>query len=307
VSAMGGPGGLESEAGSSAERNGVEPSDGPPDRTATADPLVIAGREFGSRLIVGTGKFGSFEVMRDALAASGTEMVTVALRRVDLDSTGGPDILDFIDPTRYLVLPNTSGAVDADEALRIARLARAAGLPTWVKLEVTPEPRYLLPDPVETLKAAELLVRDGFTVLPYIGADPVLAKRLEEVGCATVMPLGSWIGSNKGVRTRDAVQIIVEQATVPVVVDAGLGAPSHAAEAMELGCDAVLVNTAIAVAADPVEMARAFAQGTEAGRRAFLAGRAPELERAEASSPLAGFLQKLVTSQADTAVTEPAP
>ncbi len=269
------------------------------------DPLVIADREFSSRLIVGTGKFGSFDVMREALAASGTEMVTVALRRVDLDATGGPDILEFVDPARYLVLPNTSGAVDAAEALRIARLARAAGLPEWIKLEVTPEPRYLLPDPVETLKAAELLVRDGFTVLPYIGADPVLAKRLEEAGCVTVMPLGSWIGSNKGVRTRDAIQIIVEQATVPVVVDAGLGAPSHAAEAMELGCDAVLVNTAIAVAADPVEMAHAFAQGTEAGRRAFLAGRAPELERAEASSPLTGFLDKLVTSQADAAMTEP--
>jgi thiazole synthase len=271
----------------------------------STDPLVIAGREFGSRLIVGTGKFGSFEVMRDALAASGTEMVTVALRRVDLDATGGPDILEFIDAQRYLILPNTSGAIDAEEALRIARLARVAGLPDWIKLEVTPEPRYLLPDPVETLKAAELLIRDGFTVLPYIGADPVLAKRLEETGCATVMPLGSWIGSNKGVRTRDAVQIIVEQSNVPVVVDAGLGAPSHAAEAMELGADAVLVNTAIAVAANPVEMARAFAQGTEAGRRAFQAGRAPELERAEASSPLSGFLEKLVTSQADAAVTEP--
>src|SRR5436190_4977702 len=271
------------------------------------DPLVIAGRAFASRLIVGTGKFGSFEVMRDALDASGTEMVTVALRRVDLEATGGPDIMEFIDPARYLLLPNTSGAVDAEEAVRIARLARAAGLPTWIKLEVTPEPRYLLPDPVETLKAAERLVAEGFTVLPYIGADPVLAKRLEEAGCATVMPLGSWIGSNQGVRTRDAVQIIVEQATVPVVVDAGLGAPSHAAEAMELGCDAVLVNTAIAVAADPVEMARAFALGTKAGRRAFLAGRAPERERAEASSPLDGFLEKLVTSQADTAVTEPSP
>src|SRR5436190_11319463 len=260
------------------------------------DPLVIAGREFASRLIVGTGKFGSFEVMRDALGASGTEMVTVALRRVDLDATGGPDILEFIDPTRYLVLPNTSGAVDADEALRIARLARAAGLPAWIKLEVTPEPRYLLPDPVETLKAAELLVRDGFTVLPYIGADPVLAKRLEEVGCATVMPLGSWIGSNQGVRTRDAVQIIVEQATVPVVVDAGLGAPSHAAEAMELGVDAVLVNTAIAVAQDPAAMARAFALGVEAGRRAFLAGRAPSRAAAEASSPLTGFLREAAES-----------
>src|SRR5213075_2385953 len=165
---------------------------------------------------------------------------------------------------------------NAEEAVRLARLARAAGLDPWVKLEVTPEPRYLLPDPVETLKAAELLVADGFTVLPYIGADPVLAKRLEEAGCATVMPLGSWIGSNQGLRTRDAVRIIVEQSNVPVVVDAGLGAPSHAAEAMELGCDAVLVNTAIAVAADPTEMARAFAEGTAAGRRAYLAGRAPE-------------------------------
>jgi thiazole synthase len=256
------------------------------------DALTIAGRGFASRLIVGTGKFGSFEVMRDALAASGTEIVTVALRRVDLDATGGPDILEFIDPERYLLLPNTSGAMDADEAVRIARLARAAGLPTWVKLEVTPEPRYLLPDPVETLKAAERLVADGFTVLPYVNADPILAKRLEEAGCATVMPLGSWIGSNRGLRTREAVQIIVEQATVPVVVDAGLGAPSHAASAMEMGVDAVLVNTAIAVAGDPVEMARAFAMGVEAGRAAFLAKAAPELEHAEASSPLTGFLDQ---------------
>jgi thiazole synthase len=269
------------------------------------DPLTIAGRAFSSRLIVGTGKFGSYEVMRGALEASGTEMVTVALRRVDLDATGGPDILEFIDPERYLLLPNTSGAADAEEAVRLARLARSAGMPSWVKLEVTPEPRYLLPDPVETLRAAEQLVSDGFTVLPYINADPVLAKRLEEAGCATVMPLGSWIGSNQGVRTRDAVRIILEEATVPVVVDAGLGAPSHAAECMEMGCDAVLVNTAIAVAEDPVEMGRAFALGVEAGRRAFLAGRAPEREEAEASSPLTGFLDKLHTSQADPAVTEP--
>jgi thiazole synthase len=261
-------------------------------RATLADPLIIADHSFGSRLIVGTGKFGSFEVMRDAIVASDTEMVTVALRRVDLEATGGPDILDYLDADRYLLLPNTSGAVDAEEAVRIARLARAAGLPTWVKLEVTPEPRYLLPDPVETLRAAEQLVADGFTVLPYVNADPVLAKRLEEAGCATVMPLGSWIGSNQGVRTRDAVRIIVEQATVPVVVDAGLGAPSHAAEAMELGADAVLVNTAIAVAGDPVEMARAFAAGVEAGRRAFLAGRAPERVEAEASSPLTGFLER---------------
>src|SRR5437867_6914308 len=256
------------------------------------DPLVIAGRTFTSRLIVGTGKFGSFEVMRDALEASGTEMVTVALRRVDLEATGGPDILEFVDPERYLLLPNTSGAMDAEEGLRIARLARAAGLPPWVKLEVTPEPRYLLPDPVETLRAAEPMGADGFTVLPYIGADPILAKRLEEAGCATVMPLGSWIGSNKGVRTRDAVQIIVEQATVPVVVDAGLGAPSHAAEAMEMGADAVLVNTAIAVAGDPVAMASAFRLGVGAGRRAYLAGRAPERSEADASSPLTGFLER---------------
>lgn len=254
------------------------------------DPLVIGGREFGSRLIVGTGKFSSGEAMRDALAASGTELVTVALRRVDLDATGGPDILEFIDASRYLLLPNTSGALDAEEAVRLARLARAMGLPAWVKLEVTPDPRYLLPDPVETLKAAERLVADGFTVLPYINADPVLARRLEEAGCATVMPLGSWIGSNQGVRTRDAVRIIVEQASVPVVVDAGLGAPSHAAEAMEIGADAVLVNTAIAVAREPVGMAAAFRDAVRAGRRAFVSGLPPARGVAEASSPLTGFL-----------------
>jgi thiazole synthase len=241
--------------------------------------------------------------MREAIAASGTQIVTVALRRVDLEATGGPDILEFIDQGQVLLLPNTSGAVDALEAVRLARLARAAGLPDWVKLEVTPEPRYLLPDPVETLRAAEVLVREGFTVLPYINADPVLAKRLEEVGCATVMPLGSWIGSNHGVRTRDAIRIIIESATVPVVVDAGLGAPSHAAEAMELGADAVLVNTAIAVAGDPVGMARAFRLGVEAGRRARLAKPPPEREEAEASSPLTGFLERLHSSQADPAVT----
>jgi len=275
------------------------------ERLAVRDELVIADRALSSRLIVGTGKFGSYDVMRGAIDASGTEMVTVALRRVDLEATGGPDILEFIDRDRVLLLPNTSGAVDADEAVRLARLARAAGMPSWVKLEVTPEPRYLLPDPVETLRAAQMLVADGFTVLPYINADPILAKRLEEVGCATVMPLGSWIGSNQGVRTRDAVQIIIEQATVPIVVDAGLGAPSHAAEAMELGADAVLVNTAIALAGDPVEMARAFRLGVEAGRRARLARLGPARQTAEASSPLTGFLEKLQTSQADPAVTSP--
>jgi thiazole synthase len=258
------------------------------------DKLMIAGRVFGSRLIVGTGKFSSGEAMRSALASSGTEMVTVALRRVDVEATGGPDILEFVDRDRYLLLPNTSGAIDAGEAVRLARLARAMGLPDWVKLEVTPDPRYLLPDPVETLKAAELLVADGFTVLPYCSADPILCKRLAEAGCATVMPLGSWIGSNQGLRTRDAIQIIVEQATVPVVVDAGLGAPSHAAAAMEMGVDAVLVNTAIAVARDPAEMARAFRDAVEAGRRAFGAGLPAVRTDAEASSPLTGFLDPIV-------------
>ena len=254
------------------------------------DPLSIAGRTFGSRLIIGTGKFSSGQAMHDAIEASGTDMVTVALRRVDLDATGGPDILEFIDTDRIQLLPNTSGAADAAEAVRLARLSRAMGMPAWVKLEVTPDPRYLIPDPIETLKAAEELVADGFTVLPYINADPVLAKRLEEAGCATVMPLGSWIGSNQGLRTRDAVRIIIEQANVPVVVDAGLGAPSHAAEAMEMGAAAVLVNTAIAVARDPAEMARAFKEATIAGRRGFRAGLAGARDSAEASSPLTGFL-----------------
>ena len=257
------------------------------------DLLVIGDRTFTSRLITGTGKFARGEVMRAALDASGTEMVTVALRRVDLDATGGPDILAFIDTERVQLLPNTSGAIDADEAVRLAHLARAMGMPAWVKLEVTPDPRYLLPDPIETLIAAEVLVKDGFTVLPYCGADPLLCKRLEEVGCATVMSLGSWIGSNQGLKTADAVRIIVEQATVPVVVDAGLGAPSHAAAAMEMGVDAVLVNTAIAVARDPAAMARAFAGAVRAGREAFRAGLAPRLDAADASSPLTGFLEKL--------------
>jgi thiazole synthase len=254
-----------------------------------SDRLVIAGRSFESRLLTGTGKFTSPEIMRRALEASGSELVTVALRRVDFD-TPEPNLLEFIDRKRFRLLPNTSGAETADEAVRLARLARAAGLSEWVKLEVTPDPRWLLPDPVETLKAAEILVEEGFVVLPYIGADPILAKRLQEVGTATVMPLGSPIGSNRGLKTRDAIGIIVEQAEVPVVVDAGLGAPSHAAEAMELGADAVLVNTAIAVARDPVLMAEAFRLGVQAGRAAFLAGRAPERETAEASSPLTGFL-----------------
>src|SRR6187399_1228315 len=239
--------------------------------------LKIADREFTSRLLVGTGKFASNELMRDALIASGTELVTVALRRADISGKHDPfaNILDFIDPKRFLLLPNTSGARNADEAVRLARLAATAGLPKWIKLEIHPDPRYLLPDPIETLKATEILVKEGFTVLPYINADPVLAKRLQEAGSATVMPLGSPIGSNRGVETRGQIRIIIEQATVPVIVDAGLGAPSHAAEAMELGADAVLVNTAIAVAADANKMAQAFAKAVEAGRTAYELGLAP--------------------------------
>jgi thiazole synthase len=255
-------------------------------------PLVIAGRTFRSRLLLGTGKFASPEAMRDALEASGTEIVTVALRRADLTGRRDPfaNILEFIDPTRYLLLPNTSGAMNADEAVRLARLAAAAGLPKWVKLEIHPDPRYLLPDPVETLKAAEALVAEGFTVLPYINADPVLAKRLQDIGTATVMPLGSPIGSNRGIQARDQIRIILEQASVPVIVDAGLGAPSHAAEAMEMGADAVLINTAIAVAQDPNRMATAFRMAVEAGRAAFETGLAAARETASATSPLTAFL-----------------
>lgn len=253
-------------------------------------PLVIAGRTFHSRLLLGTGKFASPQVMTAAIEASGTEVVTVALRRVELHNPQD-SILSHIDTSRWLLLPNTSGARDAEEAVRLARLARAAGCEPWIKLEVTPEPQYLLPDPVETLKAAEILIKDGFVVLPYINADPVLAKRLEDLGTATVMPLGAPIGTNRGVKTRDSIEIIIERATIPVVVDAGLGAPSHAAEAMEMGADAVLVNTAIAVAGDPVLMARAFKKGVEAGREAFVAGMRQPRKKAEASSPLTGFLR----------------
>src|ERR1700758_3776376 len=257
-------------------------------------PLMIAGRIFRSRLILGTGKFSSPEKMRDALEASGAEMVTVALRRADLSGKRDPfaNILEFVDPKKYLLLPNTSGAMNAEEAARLARLAAAAGLPKWIKLEIHPDPRYLLPDPVETLKAAEILVKEGFTVLPYINADPVLAKRLQDAGAATVMPLGSPIGSNRGLQTREQIRIIIEQATVPVVVDAGLGAPSQAAEAMEMGADAVLVNTAIAIASDPVRMAQAFRKAIEAGREAREIGLAEKLATAAATSPLTGFFSR---------------
>jgi len=256
--------------------------------------LVIAGREFRSRLLLGTGKFSAPEAMRDALASSETEIVTVALRRADLSGKKDPfaNILEFIDPKKYLLLPNTSGAMNAEEAVRLARLAAAAGLPKWIKLEIHPDPRFLLPDPIETLQAAEILAREGFTVLPYINADPVLARRLQDVGVATVMPLGSPIGSNRGIQTRQQIEIIIEQASVPVVVDAGLGAPSHAAEAMEMGADAVLVNTAIAVASDPNRMAVAFKMAVEAGRAAFEVGLAAQRAQASPTSPLTGFLDQ---------------
>ncbi|WOO42847.1 thiazole synthase [Rubellicoccus peritrichatus] len=256
------------------------------------EPLTIAGRSFPSRLLVGTGKFSSNEQMRDALRASGSGLVTVALKRANLSGKEDPfaDILDYLEADRYLVLPNTAGAMNAEEAVRIARLAEAAGLPKWLKLEIHPDPNYLLPDPIETLEAAEMLVKEGWTVLPYINADPVLAARLQDVGCATVMPLGSPIGSNRGLETRAQIEIIIEQARVPVVVDAGLGAPSQAAEAMEMGADAVLINTAIAVAPDPCRMARAFATAVEAGRAAFETGLGPISKTAEATSPLTAFL-----------------
>lgn len=256
-----------------------------------AKPLVIAGREFHSRMFVGTGKFSSPAVMADAIDASGTEMVTVALRRVDIQNPQD-HILSALNRSKYLLLPNTSGARDAEEAIRLSRLSRAASDIHWIKLEVTPDPNYLLPDGTETLKAAETLVKEGFVVLPYINADPILAKRLEDVGVATVMPLGSPIGSNQGIKTRASIEIIIEQATVPVVVDAGLGLPSHASEAMEMGADAVLINTAIAVAQDPIRMARAFKLAVEAGREAFEAGPRSASKNASASSPLTGFLEK---------------
>lgn len=255
------------------------------------DQLEIAGKKFKSRLFVGTGKFSSIEMMKKAIEASGTEMVTVALRRVDLDTPGDNLLGAVMERKDIQLLPNTSGARDADEAVRLSMLARKMGCGNWVKLEVTPDPRYLLPDPIETLKAAERLVKEGFIVLPYINADPILAKRLEEAGCSTVMPLGSPIGSNKGIKTIDNIKIIIEMSNIPVVVDAGLGLPSHAAEAMEAGADAVLVNTAIATAGDPAAMGRAFRKSVEAGREAFLAGPASQENIAAPSSPLTGFLR----------------
>lgn len=251
--------------------------------------LKIADREFSSRLFLGTGKFPSPHVMKVAIEASEAAMVTVALRRIDLARK--EDILSFINREKFTLLPNTSGARTAKEAVFLAKLARESGLGNWLKLEVIPDPQYLWPDPVETLAAAEILVKEGFIVLPYMPPDPVLAKKLTDVGCATVMPLGAPIGSNRGLQMREALRIIIEQATVPVVVDAGLGVPSHACEAMEMGADAVLVNTAIATAEDPVRMAGAFRDAVKAGREAFLAGRGAEREGAEASSPLEGVVR----------------
>jgi thiazole synthase len=256
---------------------------------ARTDRLVVAGTELRSRLFLGTGKYPTDESMLAALEASGCELVTVALRRLDLDDPKKKTILDVIDWSRYRILPNTAGCRTAEEAIRIARLARSMGLSDWVKLEVIPDPRYLFPDPEDTLKAARVLIGEGFKVLPYINADPVLARKLEELGSVTVMPLGSPIGSGQGLRTMDQIRIIIEEAHVPVVVDAGIGAPSDAALAMELGADAVLVNSAVALAKDPALMAEAIKEGVEAGRKAYIAGRIPRRDRASASSPAEGI------------------
>jgi thiazole synthase len=252
---------------------------------------VIGGKSFESRLMLGTGKYRNDQDMHAAFEASGTQIITVALRRIDFDDPQSRSVLEDIDWTRFQILPNTAGCATADEAVRVARLARAMELSDWIKLEVIPDPKYLLPDPVGTLRAAEQLVAEGFTVLPYISDDPVLARQLEELGCATVMPLAAPIGSGKGLVHFDRIKIIIEQANVPVVVDAGIGAPSDAALAMELGADACLVNSAIALADDPVRMAHAMRLGVEAGRACFLAGRIPKRDYASASSPTTGIVR----------------
>ncbi|WP_291423133.1 thiazole synthase [Deinococcus sp.] len=256
-----------------------------------SDPLTIAGKTFTSRLMLGTGKYHDFTVMRAALEASGTQIVTVAIRRVELKAPGHDGLLDALNLERYQLLPNTAGCRTAEEAVRVAKLARAATGVNWLKLEVIPDPKYLLPDPIGTLKAAEILVGEGFTVLPYIQPDAVLARALERVGCATVMPLASPIGSGRGLRTSELIRTVLDGAAVPVVVDAGLGVPSDAAQALELGADAALVNTAIAEARDPAAMAHAFALGVQAGRLSYLAGRMAERESASPSSPVAGVVR----------------
>jgi len=255
------------------------------------DPLKIAGKEFTSRLFLGTGKYAGPEETLAALEASGAQLITVAIRRLNLEDPNIRTELDYIDWSRYTVLPNTAGCRTVDEALLTARLGRSVTGSNWVKLEVIPDPKYLLPDPIGTLSAAETLIAEGFVVLPYMHADPVLAKHLEEAGCATVMPLGSAIGSGQGILTIDEIRIIIENARVPVVVDAGIGAPSDAALAMEIGADAVLVNTAVAKSQDPRRMAAAIRKGVEAGREAFLAGRIPAKPYATASSPIDGVAQ----------------
>ena len=254
------------------------------------DLLHIGEWTFDSRLIVGTGRHRSDQDLLDSLEFSGAEVVTVAIRRLDLDNPNNKTILDVIDPAKYTILPNTAGCRTPEEALMVARLARSLGLPSWVKLEVIPDSKYLLPDPIGTVEAARLLIDDGFAVLPYINADPVLAKRLEGMGCVTVMPLGSAIGSGQGIHTAEEIQIIVSQSQVPIIVDAGLGVPSDAAQAMEMGASAVLVNTAIAQAKDPGLMASAFREGVSAGRKAFLAGRIDRKLYAQASSPEEGIV-----------------
>ncbi|MDG3582773.1 thiazole synthase [Galbibacter pacificus] len=253
------------------------------------DYLKIADKKFQSRLFVGTGKFSSATLMKEAIKASGSELVTVALKRVDAQNEED-DLLNGLQNKHLNLLPNTSGVRNAKEAVFAAELAREALETNWVKLEIHPDPNYLLPDPVETLKATEKLVKKGFVVMPYIHADPVLCKRLEDIGVQCVMPLGAPIGTNKGLKTFDFLEIIIAQSTVPVIVDAGIGAPSHAAAAMEMGADAVLVNTAIAVSNNPVGMAKAFKKGVEAGREAYLASLANIQAKAEASSPLTSFL-----------------
>lgn len=254
-----------------------------------SDQLVIADKIFSSRLFTGTGKFGNHGMMEAALLASGSELVTVALKRVNADGDDD-DILQHLHHPHISLLPNTSGVRNAEEAIFAAKLAREALQTNWLKLEIHPDPKYLMPDPIETLKAAEQLVKEGFIVLPYIHADPVLCKRLEEVGVAAVMPLGAPIGSNMGLKTLEFLQIIIEQSNVPVIVDAGIGAPSHAAAAMEIGADAVLVNTAIAVAGDPVQIAIAFKMAVAAGRMAYHAKLGAVKAYAESSSPLTNFL-----------------
>lgn len=254
------------------------------------DNLTIGGREFKSRLFVGTGKFQSPDLMLEAIKASGSEMITVAMKRVNMMNEATDEILTHINREHVQLLPNTSGVRNAEEAVLAAQMSREIFSTNFIKLEIHPDPRYLLPDPVETLKATEALAKDGFVVLPYIQADPVLCKLLEEAGTAAVMPLGAPIGTNLGLATRTMLEIIIEQSNVPVIVDAGIGLPSHAAEAMELGADAVLINTAIAIAENPVEMARAFDLAVKAGRMAYLAGSAPTSTTANATSPLTSFL-----------------